>query len=1084
MSWPRRGDVKKSGVPEEKSAAPVISANKDAWPRREPPKAAAKASWPRREPKKEATGGKSIGKSDEAWLLQAYEKRKELKKKRKLEKMQENQSAAEDKCPIPTPPTQVSPSMTEPLVPPPPTMEPPAHSALEMKPTSVNPGSTPSRDTSECHRPPPSRLKEPSSSAARSTGVESVVVKPPPLKKLAWSVPTSMTAAAKMDVDVSAWKDFAKKQEHREKGTHGVSDNFVKQTMRKRVRGSSGKAKKRPQYLRATVYDDEKAKKQSAADNKDVVVYDGVDIVEECLAQPEDAPPPSILPLLHPPTHPNDDDSCEESAIPVPFCAHGIPCQRLVVKKKTKNHGRAFFACTRRLDEGRCDFFLWEQNHPTAVAQAWWTSATGAVELPPIPRFESPLQTLRIVFGHPDFKAGQEWAVHRLLDDPLVPSTSLLVLPTGSGKSLCYQLPALYLPGITLVISPLISLMQDQLDKLPPVLQCRAASFSSSSFKSDQAVLVKSLLAGHIKLLFVSPERVVTAGFWRLLQRLHVSLVCIDEAHCVSEWSHNFRPAFLRLGRVTQRATKVLALTATASVAVTHDIVRTLHIPSPDGIHRCSARRSNLQLHVQRLAHEDDRYDALRKLLLSPPLHKGSVIVYVHTQYAATQVAGLLTSDASIKASAYHAGLTSDIKDKVQKGFTAGKIRVVVATIAFGMGIDKANVRGVVHYHMPSSMEHYVQHIGRAGRDGKVATCVLLLVHSDFVRFHSLAHSDGLSMPQVRALGTLLFQSVTAASSSSTQPHSITYPIAWLEDQLDMKNSVVDTILTTLELQGLIELLPSLYATCTITVQQHQMAKWKADPMFAKVTTHAQISAVQDGYLCTTTYVLNVVEFTQAAFPDRLHDDAVFMELRRLQQLGMLQYKLSEYAIHYRPLPPSSSTLDVNELAHSIYVHHCDQEARNVKRIETLYEVLSTAATATDGATMSLNNAIENYFEDESAPSNEDDEAKEATRQLHEWLQTPLAEADVLGIHAATTSLLQDERVASALVSAQSITRILHGLTSPRFAADEWRESRFWSKYSMLPFPKVKAVVHDVVTEHKRAMHCEMEDDDELATTL
>ncbi|KAF0721161.1 hypothetical protein AaE_010150, partial [Aphanomyces astaci] len=280
--------------------------------------------------------------------------------------------------------------------------------------------------------------------------------------------------------------------------------------------------------------------------------------------------------------------------IPIPCCAHGIPCHRLIVSKKTKNHGHAFFACTRRLDEGRCDFFLWEQNHPAAVTHAWASSSSDLPPPPPIPRFESALHALRVVFGHGDFKPGQEWAIHRLLNEPS--SKSLLVLPTGSGKSLCYQLPALYLPGLTIVISPLISLMQDQLTKLPPPLQARAASFSSSRFKADQAAVIKALVENRLKLLFVSPERVVTAGFARLLARVHVSLVCIDEAHCVSEWSHNFRPAFLRLGRVTRRATNVLALTATASVAVTRDIVRILEIPTDQGIHRCSAYRPNLDL--------------------------------------------------------------------------------------------------------------------------------------------------------------------------------------------------------------------------------------------------------------------------------------------------------------------------------------------------------------------------------------------------------------------------------------------------------------------------------------------------------
>ncbi|KAH9130448.1 hypothetical protein LEN26_008510 [Aphanomyces euteiches] len=1004
-AWPRRETKDSSSVPKT-------------WPRREtkeslaPPKA-----WPRRDVTTDAIAKKkaNLKPNDEEWLLKAYEKRKEIKRKRKTDETFTSGREQEQPRLSQTPNVQSSPrtlEVNEKVVKKVARVETNVDDVSEAKPP-VKIATTPATlDSNKAQGHPPTTVPKTSS------------VQP---KKLEWVAAPS--TPVDVGVDVSAWKEFAKKQEHREKGTTTVSDNFVRLTMRRRVRGSSGKAKKRPQYLRSTNMDDEKPKEQDS--KGDSGVFDGIDVIEECFAQPDG--------------HSNAQVTMDE--IPVPFCAHGIPCQRLIVQKKNKNHGRAFFACTRRVDEGRCDFFLWEQNHPIAVAQAWTSTISNNMpELPPIPKFESALQTLRVVFGHADFKPGQQWAIERLLSDPNTQSTSLLVLPTGSGKSLCYQLPSLYLPGITLVISPLISLMADQLEKLPPVLRGRAASFSSTNIKADQATMIKSLLSGSVKLLYVSPERVVTAGFARLLDRIHVSLLCIDEAHCVSEWSHNFRPAFLRLGRVARRATKVLALTATASVPVTRDVSRLLEVPS-EGIHRCSASRPNLSLHVQQIDHEEDRYMALRKLLSTPPLSKGSVIVYVHTQYAASQVAGLLASEGAIKASAYHASLDADIKEKVQKGFASGKIRVVVATIAFGMGIDKANVRGVVHYHMASSMEHYVQHIGRAGRDGKPATCVLLLVASDFIRFHSLAHSDGVSMVQVHSLMNILF-------ASKNQKKSTTHPIAWLEEQLDMKSSVIETILTTLELRGYLELLPSLYATCTITVQQHQFSKWKADDMFAKVIAVAEVAVLQDGYLSTTTYVLNMVEFNDTAFPDRSNDDAAFLQLRRLQQLGVIQYKLSDYAFHCRVTAPE----DLSQLAHEIYNHHHEQEERNVKRIETLYHVLDSAGSG--DATAMLNQAIDDYFESESSI--------QYARGCIPWLERPLAPAEILDIQSATTNLLQDERITTCVISAQSITRILHGLPSPCFQAKEWQSHRFWSKFSPLPFDKVKAIVHDIVTEHKK----------------
>ncbi|RQM26915.1 hypothetical protein B5M09_006469, partial [Aphanomyces astaci] len=1092
MSWPRRGDSRKDGSDKVATDA--------SWPRREATSTVesgkTQPAWPRRETKKVDAIKSHQSKKDEAWLLQVFEKRKELKKKRKLEAIllearvkEDVAEQAEQKRAMTT-----APSIDEP----PPTtivVDAISDAVIDARPSTLDiddrsvpvvRSNTSSLPLPTVHAAPPSSSvhhrpdlsKTPASST--SAKFNPLALTPPPLrpvKTLDWKPTSSPSTAYSIDADVTAWKEFAKKEVHREKGPSSVSDNFVRLTMRKRVRGSTGKAKKRPQYLHATMYSNNNdnnnthqpgnpTPKQgdSAAEATDAMISDGVDIVDECLAQPPHTLPPrpstdllvpptvteaAAAPPLPPQLHPTDD----MLDIPIPCCAHGIPCHRLIVSKKTKNHGRAFFACTRRLDEGRCDFFLWEQNHPAAVTLAWTSSSSDLPPPPPIPRFVSALHALRVVFGHGDFKPGQEWAIHRLLNEPS--SKSLLVLPTGSGKSLCYQLPALYLPGLTIVISPLISLMQDQLTKLPPPLQARAASFSSSRFKADQAAVIKALVENRLKLLFVSPERVVTAGFARLLARVHVSLVCIDEAHCVSEWSHNFRPAFLRLGRVTRRATNVLALTATASVAVTRDIVRILEIPTDRGIHRCSAYRPNLDLHVQRIQHDDDRYAALRTLLTTAPLNKGSVIVYVHTQYAAAQVAALLTTEANIKASAYHAGLSSDVKEKVQKGFASGKVRVVVATIAFGMGIDKANVRGVVHFHMPTSMEHYVQHIGRAGRDGKKASCAVLLLQSDFVRFHSLAHSDGLSMPQAHALVRTLF----CRHNTSMSSPSITHPIATLEQDLDMKHSVVDTVLTTLELQGMVELLPCLYATCTISVHQSQMSKWTVHPMYPNVMAIAAVSAVQDGYLCTTSFVYNVVEYTHRFASNSTNDASAFIELRRLQQLGIVQYKLSDYAIHFRILKcPSSSDAALDDLAHAIYVHHQAQEARNVHRLEALYHVLSAAChiplnkspVGKKQPSDPLNAAIEAYFEDNGGIRTAEEE-----EEHDDWLRTPLTPAETLAIQAATTRLLQDDRVACRLVSAQSITRILHGLSSPRFPSDDWRDHPLWAKFAAMPFPNV-----------------------------
>ncbi|OQR82928.1 ATP-dependent DNA helicase Q-like 5 [Achlya hypogyna] len=1048
--WPRRG----APATTPSTEAPATGA----WPRRKkedvseaapvktklPPGA---TSWPRRKPAESlatATTTKKKEVQDDAWVLKMYEKRKELKKKRKLEAKTAPPPAevpppVADSAPVVEeaappiarellvmdevfPPSLTKPCVDDIMLPDPSSSLPPEPKRAKVSQPAAKP-----RESIGASKPTPRAKRSVNRYNDDSESCDDQATSPPqaPTKK---KVPSKTTAPPSDDddpdeVDTSAWRKHAIKARQQAVGTHAVSDNFVRLTMRKKVKGSRGNPKKRPLYMRATLYD--KAEHEEAPVSK--ATHDGVDVVQECLSELAKPPPPPTFVTL-------------EEALPTPLCYHGIPAHRLVVKKKTANHGRAFYACTRKLDEGRCDYFLWEENHPDAIAHAL---ATPEAELPPMPAFESPLEALRVLFGHADFKPGQAWAIDRVLKAQA--KASLLILPTGAGKSLCYQLPAVFLPGLTLVISPLISLINDQMEKLPPPLQARAASFSSAKFKADQASLCRALYAGHIKLLFVSPERAVTAGFHALLQKLTISLVCVDEAHCLSEWSHNFRPSFLRLGPLAAKASQVLALTATASNSVMTDIMRILSIPE-DGVRRDRVARANLVLHVAPTT-DAARLDDLRALLSAPPYNKGSVIVYVHTQYAAAQVAGHLSAQAQIKTSAYHAGLEADVKEKVRTTFLSGKLRVVVATIAFGMGIDKPNVRGVIHYHMPSSMEHYVQHIGRAGRDGKPAHCTLLLVATDFNRFHALAHSDGLALAQVQRFVRLIFESEEAIA---TRPGlcELTLPLKWLEVELDMKEGVLETILTMLELQGRLRLLPSLHATCTLTISNFE--PWKKDPLFGRVEALADVATEQEGYLTKTVYTFNVVALTQT-FPLRANDDIVLLELRRLQQQGLGQYTLSDYAVRLER--SAAPVADLDRVVQDVYWHHCAQEKCNVTRVEALYGALLRAADAGD-TTAALNETIHDYFEDE------------ALAPAKPWAFEPLTPGQVAGIQQTTQSLLNHDARA---FSTQSITRILHGMASPCFPSDEWRDHTAWSRYAALPFPLVKDVVHDVVTAHRKA---------------
>ena len=328
-------------------------------------------------------------------------------------------------------------------------------------------------------------------------------------------------------------------------------------------------------------------------------------------------------------------------------------------------------------------------------------------------------------FGYPDFRPGQSQAVESVLQA----QDTLVVLPTGGGKSICYQVPALLLPHLTVVISPLISLMKDQVDAL--ARRGLPATFVNSSLTASQvADRLARVQRGEFKLLYVAPERFDFGSTAERLKTLGVSLLAVDEAHCISEWGHDFRPSYLRIAQVRERLgwPPVIALTATATPHVRADIVRQLRLDHAKTIITGFDRR-NLHYHVISTRTESDKDAALVRVLRDTP---GLAVVYASTRRTVERITSVL-NDARVAAVAYHAGLDDAHRREVQDAFMKERVRVIVATNAFGMGIDKPNVRLVVHYAMPGTLEAYYQEAGRAGRDGEPADCFLL--HSFQDRF-------------------------------------------------------------------------------------------------------------------------------------------------------------------------------------------------------------------------------------------------------------------------------------------------------------------------------------------------------------
>jgi ATP-dependent DNA helicase RecQ len=340
---------------------------------------------------------------------------------------------------------------------------------------------------------------------------------------------------------------------------------------------------------------------------------------------------------------------------------------------------------------------------------------------------------LKKFFGYDTFRPMQADIVQTILNGRDV----LVIMPTGGGKSICYQIPALVMEGICIVVSPLIALMKDQVEGLR-ANGVPAAFLNSSISYEEQRKVEERAYDGHLKLLYVSPEKLLSAGFFNFLKGLKINLFAIDEAHCISSWGHDFRPEYAQLRYLKEQFPEVpvVALTATADRATRKDIVLQLALPDPETF-IASFDRPNLSLAVRP---GQQRLKQIIDFIKERPGQSG--IVYCLSRKETEDVA-LGLQNQGIKAEFYHAGLSPDRRDKVQTAFIKDSTPIIVATIAFGMGIDKSNIRWVIHYNLPKNMEGYYQEIGRAGRDGLNSDTLLFYSYGDLMRLQSMITESG-----------------------------------------------------------------------------------------------------------------------------------------------------------------------------------------------------------------------------------------------------------------------------------------------------------------------------------------------------
>jgi ATP-dependent DNA helicase RecQ len=637
-------------------------------------------------------------------------------------------------------------------------------------------------------------------------------------------------------------------------------------------------------------------------------------------------------------------------------------------------------------------------------------------------------QTLQQHFGYTGFRAGQEQVIQALLAG----RSSLAIFPTGGGKSLCYQLPALLLEGVTLVISPLIALMKNQVESLQQ-RGIPAARLDSSLTKAETTQVYDEMYSGRLKLLYVAPERLMNEGFMNKLERVKVSLMAIDEAHCISEWGHNFRPEYLRLAAVAKKLNlhPVLTLTATATPEVARDIAKAFNVADQDCV-QTPFHRPNLAIYVsptearQRLAVLTAK---LRKFRRFP------AIIYVTLQHTAEHVATHLAKQ-GLNAMAYHAGLNSAHRSKVQEDFMRGEVDIIVATIAFGMGIDKADIRSVYHYNLPKTLENYQQEIGRAGRDGQPSHCEMLACADDLIVLQNFTFGD---TPTPLAVEQLL-QSVLRQGTEFDISH---YDIS---RATDIRPLVLETVLTHLELAGILQPLGSFYSTYQVAFQENR------ERILAGHTPERRqfLAALFDtGKKGSKWLTLDVVDAEAQLGQPR---ERILKALNYLQEAGDIQLQAKGLRYRYR-LTGDTKLHDPKALAEQMQDLFFEREQRDAERLE---QVLALAA---DGDCLTRH--LLSYF---------GEELEENCGHCGSCLvdggksriipQSP--EPEISEVQLAMIQTVMKERHA-ALRSPRQLTRFLCGLSSPAASRDRLGQHDSFGLLENIPFMQVLEQVESML---------------------
>ncbi|MFJ4195213.1 ATP-dependent DNA helicase RecQ [Pseudomonas sp. NPDC089534] len=543
--------------------------------------------------------------------------------------------------------------------------------------------------------------------------------------------------------------------------------------------------------------------------------------------------------------------------------------------------------------------------------------------------------TLKQVFGFSRFRPGQEATVGAVLAG----RSAAAIFPTGSGKSLCYQLPALLLPHLTLVVSPLLALMQDQLAFLQRH-GISAGSIDSAQGREEANEVMARARSGELKILMVSVERLKNERFRHFLQQVPISLLVVDEAHCISEWGHNFRPDYLKLPDYQRQFNipQALLLTATATPKVIADMQARFAIAAGDVV-TTGFYRPNLELRVEPVRGQDKR----RRLVEWMGERMGRPgIVYVTLQKTAEDIAGHLGRN-GIPAEAYHAGLPHDRRESIQRRFMAGQTHCIVATIAFGMGIDKRDIRHVVHFDLPKSIENYSQEIGRAGRDGQRSECLVLANRDSLNVLENFVYGD---TPEQDGIRCVLDEVLAAAPDGQWE-----FLLGPLADRSNIRTLPLKTLLVQLELRGLIAPRYAFYAEYRFKYLLEPEALLERFEGERQAFVAAIIQASPRARTWAT------VDFEALYRQHAAERGRVVKALDYFQEKGWIELESKQMTEVYSVL---DSGFDSHALSRELHGHFSRHEQSEVARIHAMLELFSSDRC--------LGRRLAEYFGDHNAP--------------------------------------------------------------------------------------------------------------------